>query len=34
MYVAYRAADRREAAAASPRTSRIARVADLVSGKP
>jgi glycine/D-amino acid oxidase-like deaminating enzyme len=34
MYVAYRAADRRELASRSPRTSRIAQVADVVSGKP
>jgi hypothetical protein len=34
MYVAYRAADRRESASASPRTSRIARIADVVSGRP
>jgi glycine/D-amino acid oxidase-like deaminating enzyme len=34
MYVAYRAADRRELASPSPRTSRIAQVADVVSGKP
>jgi hypothetical protein len=34
MYVAYRAADRREAAGGAPRTSWIARAADVVSGKP
>jgi glycine/D-amino acid oxidase-like deaminating enzyme len=34
MYVAYRAADRRELTSASPRTSRIAQAADVVSGKP
>jgi glycine/D-amino acid oxidase-like deaminating enzyme len=34
MYVAYRTADRREAAGGAPRTSWIARAADVVSGKP
>jgi glycine/D-amino acid oxidase-like deaminating enzyme len=34
MYVAYRAADRRELASPSPRTSRIAQLADVVSGRP
>lgn len=33
MYAAYRAADRRELASASPQTNLIARVADLVSGR-
>jgi hypothetical protein len=34
MYVAYRAADRRELTSTSSRTSRIAQVADVVSGRP
>jgi glycine/D-amino acid oxidase-like deaminating enzyme len=34
MYVAYRAADRRESAGGALRTSWIARLADVVSGKP
>ena len=33
MYVAYRTADRRESARRSARTSRIARLADIVSGR-